>query len=52
MALLHPSSFAPDLSYVVLSSSSPGEGASGFNSDLWNIGTDYVVFQASRFLYK
>ena len=52
VALLYPSSLAPNLSYAALSSSSPREGARGFNADLWRIGIDCVAFQASRFLYK
>ena len=61
-AILEPSSLAPDMSYAALSSSSLREGARGFNADLWSvlgfnadlwrIGTNYVAFQASRFLYK
>ena len=52
MALLYPSSSAPDLSYAGLSSSFPREDARCFNVDLSRIGTDCVDFQVSRFLYK
>ena len=52
MAILYLSSSALDLSYTALSSSSLREGARCFNGDLWRIRTDYVAFQASRFLYK
>ena len=50
------------LSYMAPSSSSPREGARGFNADLWSmrgfngdlwrIGTDFMAFQMSRLLYK
>ena len=58
-AVLKLSSSAPDLSNATLFSSSPREGARGFNADLWSsrgfnadlwrIETDCLAFQTSRF---